>query len=235
MVEKSLSEIDVKNFYLNCDGETVRKEGLNKTLIKKLQDLGKVDASLTLTGTGKQFFNKCKTAFSAMEKGVPLRKSPKTKESKTVVLTKIANKWISVSIGKQVVLIDPSKVLMITTNVSDVGHKRITKKEQSKFQTAITKLLSEFSENNFEVFPVLFQRTSDWEDFIWLNSGDFWCCVQAKFFYLIQNKYRNVRFFSVDSGHAVFVKTENIGIEGITAIIMTMEGVVCENAKQEAC
>lgn len=225
----SFSEQDLKVF---CDLYTCGKlSEMNKPLGKKLKKIGVIFEDFSITEYGEIFYTKCNKIFEEWEKGVPLNKMPKTKDSQLIVLKKISAKWISVTIRKQVVLIDPSKVFMLTTNINDVGHKRIGKKEQSKFQEGLSDLLAEYSKGSIEAVPKLFQRTKEGEDFIWLHSDNSWVCVQAKFFYLVQNLYKNVQFFVTESERAVFVKSQNAGIDGVTALIMAMEGVVCENAQ----
>lgn len=225
---QNLKEEDVKTIYFNSDDEKVDLEGKKAAIVNRLKKSGVVNEDYKLTEKGQKLRNLCLSRFKQMEAGISVEKRPK---SSIIVLRKLAPTWLSVPIDKQIVLIDPSKAFMIASNVQDVKQKRVGVQQKKKFYNSITDLIKDFNESGKEAYPMLFQRTADWEDFVWFQSGEQWVCVQSRFYEILVNMYKTPKFYITDNENAVFVSVGKTGISGVTAIIMAMEGIECENTK----
>lgn len=225
---KNLKEEDIKTLYFDSDGKKVNLEGKKSSIGKRLKKASVIDDDWTLTERGEKLRELCVSKFRQMEAGIPVEKRPK---SNILVLRKIAPTWLSVPIDKQIALVDPSKAFLIASNIQDVKQKRVGVQQKKKFYTSVMTLINEFNASGREAAATLFQRTADWEDFVWFQSGSQWVCVQARFYELLVNMYKDPKFYTTDNGNAVFVSVGKTGISRVTAIIMAMEGVECENAK----
>lgn len=223
----SLKAADIKLICATETDEPVEVE--TETTYRRLHEAGIIDTSLFLTDKGKEFQASCISRIKEMEKGIPVEDRP---TSNIMMLSKVAQTWVSFSIEKQVVLIDNSRAILIATNNPDVKQKRITKKQKKDASAAVAKKIKDFSDNAIVATPKLFQRTSkDWFDLIWFYSDERWACIQAKFFNFIVNLYKSPQFYLTPNGEEIFVTVGNVGLNGVTAIIMEVAGVECENTK----
>lgn len=223
-----LKEEDIKVLYFHSDEEKVSLGDKKAVIGKRLKKAEIIDDGYFLTEKGKKFRNLCMSKFAKMAKGIPIEKRPK---SNMLLLRKIAPTWFSVPIDKQIVLVDPSKAFLIASNVQEVKQKRVGTQQKNKFYKSVTGLIEDFTASGREATPMLFQRTSEWEDFVWFQSGDQWVCVQSRFYEILVNMYKTPKFYITDNADAVFVCVGKTGLSGVTAIIMAMEGIECENAK----
>ena len=226
-----LKEIDLKHLYFRYDEENEKIIPYKGKKFLRLVDNGIITEDFTLTEKGKQLREKCVAKFKEMEFGIPFHKRPKLQ---IVTLRAISNFWLSIPIRSQIVLLDPSRSFMIASTVQELRQRRLGPYKKKWLTKSIDRMSADFKENGIKAEPMVFQRTSDWLDFIWLKAGETWVCIQAKFYEVMANMYREegVEFYTTEAGYAVFVSVGGLkGFNGMSAVIMTMDGIECEAIK----
>lgn len=225
-----LKELDLKLLYFKYDEEQGRMITDNKTTqYKRLLANNVVDEECRLTDKGRAMRGKLLKQMEKLNWGIPFDKRPK---DPIMSLRLISGFWFSLIVGQQVVLLDPSRSFLIATTTQEVRQRRVGNYKRKWLTSSIERMRIDFLENSVECHPEIFQRTPDWNNFIWMKAGEQWVCIQARFYEMMNNAYKGARFYTTKEGYAVFVSVKRrIGFDGMFAVIMTMEGMECQALK----